>query len=85
MLIRRSQFFEYLRKILHKYASEHLEAARFENEMRHFFPCYYVYYYHYFYYEYCYYILYRYCYHNCYYYSTTGTYILSVPLDSYYH
>ena len=37
ILVLRSQFFEYLRETLYKHALEHLEAARSEKKMVHFF------------------------------------------------
>ena len=37
MSVLRSQFFEYLRETLYKHALEHLEAARPEKKMAHFF------------------------------------------------
>ena len=38
MLVRRSQFFEYLRETLHKHALEHLEAGRSEKSEHLFLP-----------------------------------------------
>jgi len=38
LLVRRSQFFEYLRETLHKHALEHLEAGRSEKSEHLFLP-----------------------------------------------